>query len=397
MDFLNRLLMLMATAVILLFGALFALNWQSAQRIGGHVERFVEQSLTLALYCLRGGAVLAALAVVVWLGIWIAQRANENRRSRDGKFPVQRIKVNGATVIVDPNRMIAPAMVVSQHGIAEVFTADAQVHLQHAIALSRVSVAQALAPGDNAISSRHGSQFRWPGSRSVDRQIIDGKAQHLPQIAAPSTPEAPAAEAQPVQRLYLRQVLERATPNQLIVGQDDATGDLAIFDPAQSIHAGIVGATGTGKTSSAGYTIVSQALRTGYHVVILDPKGGADWSAWRNHAEWHASDPERFPAQVEALWNEHTRRISDGGQHTPIMVVIEEYGDLISQLRRTDRKRADATDATLDRLMRLSRSSRMHLLMIDQYPEEWSNQVIAGCKYLVVFRLGPNQGAKVGV
>jgi hypothetical protein len=392
---LNRLIAILALAVVLLFGVLMALNWQSVQRIGQHVEVFVGQALTLTLYCMSGSALLASAAVGVWLYLLLSQRANENRRSRDGKFALQTVRVRGATVIVDPNRMLAPAMVVSPHGIAEIFTDDPAAYRQQAQALARVSVAQALTPGDNAIRNiaQHGGNIRWPHFRTTDRQLGDGKERPLlPAVEPQPQANAPA----PVRRLYLREVLERATPNQLLVGQDDATGDLAIFDPEQSVHAGIVGATGTGKTTSAGFTLVAQALRVGYHVVILDPKGGADWSAWRTHAEWHPSDPEAFPAQVDALWREHARRIAAGGQHQPVLVVIEEYGDLIARLRRADRKRADATDATLDRLMRLSRSSRIHLLMIDQYPEDWSQQVIAGCKRLFAFRLGPNQGAKVG-
>jgi hypothetical protein len=391
---LNRLIAILTLAVVLLFGVLMALNWQSVQRIGQHVETFVGQALTLTLYCMSGSALLVSAAVGAWLYLLLSQRANENRRSRDGKFALQTVRVRGATVIVDPNRMLAPAMVVSPHGIAEIFTDDPAAYRQQALALSRVSVAQALTPGDNAIRNiaQHGGNIRWPHFRTTDRQLGDGKERPLlPAVEPQPQANAPA----PVRRLYLREVLERATPNQLLVGQDDATGDLAIFDPEQSVHAGIVGATGTGKTTSAGFTLAAQALRVGFHVVILDPKGGADWSAWRQHAEWHPSNPEVFPAQVDALWREHARRIAAGGQHQPVLVVIEEYGDLIAQLRRIDRKRADATDATLDRLMRLSRSSRIHLLMIDQYPEDWSQQVIAGCKWLGVFRLGPNQGNKV--
>lgn len=402
MNFLHKILALATLVVALIMAMLVAANLDSIRvlgwNLGNHVSLFVERLLLLTLYCVGGAGVLGGLGGLTLIGVAIARRRNENLRQRDGSYPLQRVRIGRATVLIDPNKMLAPAMVVSQAGIAEIFTADAQTHLQHAIARTRVGVAQALMPGDNAIASRYGSQFRPAGRSLSPRMLGEGRqTEHLPLPlpAASALPEdAPAAA--PVQRLYLSQVLERATPMQLIVGQDDATGDLAIFDPTQSIHAGIVGATGTGKTTSAGYTLVAQALRTGYHVVILDPKGGSDWSAWRNHAEWHASDAEVFPAQIDALWNEHSRRITHGGQHQPVLVLIEEYGDLIAQLRRLDRQRAAAADAMLDRLMRLSRASRIHLLLIDQYPEHWSQQVIANTKWLAAFRLGPNQGAKIG-
>lgn len=393
MDFLNRLLMLMASAVLLVFGALLAINWQSAQRIGVHVERFVEQTLTLAYYCLAGAAVFAGLVGVTVLTLYISRRRNENRRQRDGSFPLQQIRVGDATVLVDPNKLTAPAVVVSRHGIAEVFTAAADVHLQHALARSQVAVAQALAPGDAAIAHQHGAMYRPPALAGAARQLLDERRLVAPpQRQLPDEqPASPVEQPQP-QRLRLRRVIESAEPQRWFAGQDEA-GNLAHLDISQSIHAGIVGATGTGKTSSLGYTLAAQAIRTGHHLVILDPKGGVDWRPWAGVAEWHASDPTLFPQQVAALWRAHERRLASGG--VPTVVLIEEYGDLIGQLRRTDRQAADETDNLLDRLMRLSRASRIHLLLIDQYPEHWSQQVIANTKWLAAFRLGPNQGAKV--
>ena len=420
MDILNRLLMLASLVVMAIFGALVAINWQSAQRIGAHVERFVESALQLALYCLSGLTVFAALAGLTVLWALISKRRSENMRQRDGSFPLQRVKINGGWIYVDPNKIIAPAIAVtvSGRGVAELFTAEADLHLRHAVERAKVAQIQALAPGDAAIDGRYGSMYR-PGAvfnNAIGKHLAgayDKPARQLPPPLPPpriigDEPTEPNHDRQgvpPAPRLTLRQVLDRATPTALLVGQDDA-GALAVFDPRSSIHAGVVGSTGTGKTSYVGYTLVSQALRTGYHVVLIDPKGGADWQHWSNHAEWHPSDPVIFPNQVNALWQEHARRadlIQRAGARTideigvpHILVVIEEYGDLIAQLRRGDRKRADATDNTLDRLMRLSRATGIHLFMIDQYPEEWSNQVLAGCRYLVVFKLGPNQGAKVG-
>lgn len=375
-------------------------------RMALQLEQFVGETLRLALYCTVSLLVLSVLAGLTLIWAWISKRRTENLRQRDGSYPLQRVRIGQATVIIDPNKTLAPALVVSPTGIVEVFSADQEAHLRHAIERSKVAQMQALAPGDAAIDGRNGFMYR-PGAvfnNAVGKHLA-GAYERQPLLPKPqATPQPPAAPvSQP--RLALRQVLERAAPHGWLAGQDDA-GEFAVFNPLSSIHAGIVGSTGTGKTTSAGYMLAAQALRTGYHVVIIDPKNGADWSAWRNHAEWHASDPELFERQVAALWREHERRqqlllergaadvAEIGAAHT--LVIVEEYGDLISQLRRTDRSRADATDNTLDRLMRLSRRTGIHLLMIDQYPEEWSNQVLAGCRYLIVFRLGPNQGAKVG-
>ena len=410
MSLIDKLLAIVIAVATALFAGLLLLNRDSAVRIGGHIDHFVAEALQLATYCLIGLAAFAAVAGLVVLWALISKRKSENMRQRDGSFPLQRVKIAGGWIYVDPNKIVAPAIAVSGNGVAEIFTADPETHLRHAIERAKVAAMQALAPGDAAIDSRFGSMYH-PGSvfNNATGKHLAGAYERPPrQLPAPriigDDPDA-APPPSTTPRLTLREVLDRATPTALLAGQDDA-GQLATFDPRSSVHAGVVGSTGTGKTSYVGYTLVAQALRTGYHVVLIDPKGGADWQPWARHAEWHPSDPATFPTQVDALWREHARRadlIQQAGARTVdeigvphTLVVIEEYGDLIAQLRRGDRKRADATDATLDRLMRLSRATGIHLLMIDQYPEEWSNQVLAGCRYLVVFKLGPNQGAKVG-
>lgn len=405
MKLIDKLLAL-ALLVFLVLASVVALSVRSSAvvaRMATQLEQFVGEMLRLTLYCVSGLLVLAFLSGGIMLWALISKRNAENMRQRDGSFPLQRVRIDGGWIYVDPNKIVAPAIAVSRHGVAEMPTAPYDVHLRHAIERARVAQMQALAPGDAAIASRFGSQFRIGGRSAIDRHLIDGKIKDLPQIPAP-TPAAPTPE--PVQRIKLSEAINRSSATQLIAGQAD-DGALAVFDPRASIHGGIVGASGTGKTSSAGYAIAAQALRNHYHLVIIDPKGGADWSPWATHAEWHESAPDVFPQQVEALFAEHERRmklVTAAGVRTiddvpgappHTLVILEEYGDLISQLRRGDKRTADATDNLLDRLMRLSRASGIHLLLIDQYPEEWSQQVIGNTKWLAVFRLGPNQGAKV--
>jgi hypothetical protein len=407
MSLIDKLFAITVAIVAAIFGGLLLLNRDSAVRIGGHIERFVADVLQLTLYCLIFIIIFSAVAGLVFLWAFISKRRLENMRQRDGSYPLQRIKINGGWIYVDPNKIIAPAIAVGGRGAVELFTADAELHLRHAIERAKVSQMQALVPGDAAIESRYGSMYR-PGAvfnNATGRYLANAYERVQRQLPQPPAAPEPMPEAPAMQRIRLSDAMNRCIQTQLIAGQAD-DGALAIFNPLSSIHGGIIGATGTGKTTSVGYSLVAQALRTGYHVVIIDPKGGVDWSPWSQHVEWHESTPDVFPLQVEALWAEHERRmrlvreanvrtIDDIGGVPHVIVVIEEYGDLISQLRRGDRRTADATDNLLDRLMRLSRASGIHLLMIDQYPEEWSQQVIGNTKWLATFRLGPNQGAKV--
>jgi len=412
MAFVDKLLTILALLVLAIFGGLLLLNRDSAQRMGRHIEHFTADALQLAMYCLIGATVFAGLAGLVLLWTWISKRRVENMRQRDGSYPLQRVHVAGGVILVDPNKLIGPAIGISGAGVAELFTADPDTHLRHAVERAKVSAMQALAPGDAAISDKYGSMHR-PGAvlNAATGKHLAGayERRQLPPsriIGADPNLQSPISQSP---RLTLRRVLERATPTALLAGQSD-DGALATFNPRDSIHAGVIGATGTGKTTSVGYGLVAQALRTGHHVIVLDPKGGADWQPWSNHLEWHASDYQCFPDQIDALWAEHERRtalLREAGARSlddPViagaiphsLIVIEEYGDLIAQLRRSARKRADAVDDTLDRLMRLSRASGLHMLLLDQYPHEWSHQVLAGAKWLCIFKLGPGQGNKVG-
>ena len=169
---------------------------------------------------------------------------------------------------------------------------------------------------------------------------------------------------------------------------------MAIFNPALHGHGGIVGSTGTGKTTGAAFTMTAAAVKAGYHVILLDPDGGQDWGVFRQHTEWMETDRDMLPDQIMALNNEYLRR-ADGGRYTPLLVVIEEYGDLIKQLRSLHRQEAENVDTVIDAILRRGRRRGVHVLLVDQYPEYWSQQVIAGVKWRAVHRLGPNQGAKL--
>lgn len=391
MDFLNRLLAFAVLSLILVIGVLFLLNVDSARAVGLAVERFTVEALDLALLCLRGSLVVG-LAVGAWiLAMRTWRRRNEHLRQRDGSYALQRVRVGQATVIVDPNKFIGNAVAIGPQGLVEFMPAGVDAHLRHAIERARVSGMQALAPGDEAIASKYGSMFSPRGifNAATGKHLAGGwdrPDRQLPELSTPSIPSTPA------QILTLDDAVRTAAPDRLLVGQNEA-GNLAVFNPKLHGHGAIVGSTGTGKTTSAAFTVATAALAAGYGLVILDPEGGADWAAFGAHADLHEADRETFPGQVDAIVEEYMRRAEQPGP--PLLVVIEEYGDLIRQLRTAKRADAEHVDNALDLLLRRGRKRSMHLLLVDQYPEHWSQQVIAGAKFRAVFRLGPNQGAKM--
>ncbi len=392
MDTINRLLAFIVLVLLVVFGVLFLLNVDSARSVGIAVERFTVEALNLTLLCLRGSLVAGAIVGAWILAMRTWRRRNEHMRQRDGSYALQRVRVGQATVIVDPNKFIGNAVAIGPQGLVEFMPAGVDAHLRHAIERAKVSGMQALAPGDEAISSKYGSMFSQRGifNAATGKHLAGGWDRPDRQLPEPSTLSIPA----PVHLLTLDDAVRSAAPDRLLAGQNDA-GELAIFNPQLHGHGAIVGSTGTGKTTSAAFTVATAALASGYGLVILDPEGGADWGAFGRHADLHEADRETFPDQVDAIVEEYMRRGEQPGAAQPLLIIIEEYGDLIRQLRTAKRSDADHVDRALDLLLRRGRKRGMHLLLVDQYPEHWSQQVIAGTKFRAVFRLGPNQGAKM--
>jgi hypothetical protein len=223
----------------------------------------------------------------------------------------------------------------------------------------------------------------------------------------PVAEEAPGQlSAQPL--LSLEEALAQSEQQAWLVGQDPDSGALATYNPALHAHAAVVGATGTGKTTGAAFAIALQALMHGWHVIILDPDGGADWRDFAPVAEWHETDYGVFPDQVRELYRfyEQRRRLLmesgavnlaslDGQAPTRVLVIIEEYGGLIQQVRMAHGRAAGQVDDMLDIILRGGRKLSLSLLLVDQYPEHWSQQVLAAVKWRAIYQLGPGQGARL--
>lgn len=350
--------------------------------------------LTILLWTVAGCA-LAALAVLG--GIAIYKIRHRSRRQQDGAWPLQHIRLGrGRVAVVDPNAMVSFGYMVDKKTgqIAELQPA-AGWHIQATVRalVEKTRQAQAIYPGDDTRKNRFGALAKGPtitagamrALAAADKppKIIGGEPEDWSDTPPPSINLLPG----PVD------VLGTSDKDHWTVGQAD-DGSLCQFQPALHSHAAIVGNTGTGKTTSVAALIAAQAVRNRWHVLILDPDGGADWSPFASVAEHHETDRATFADQIAAVHRIYEQR-QDGANKRPILVVMEEYGDIINQLRMVSRKDADHVDAMLDSMLRRGRKRRVHLMFVDQYPEHWSPQVISGTKFRAVFQLGPNQGAKL--
>ena len=230
------------------------------------------------------------------------------------------------------------------------------------------------------------------------------KGQREPVELAPTMPAlAPAV------MLSLSDALNRSTTEQLILGQAD-NGSVCAINLRSSVHIGIYGASGCGKTESTGFQLALAAIKTGYQTVILDGKGGMDWSSFRPVTEWHETDAHVFHWQMSAVYAEYERRMTmaRGNQVShvkelrrpdlpPLLVIIEEIGAVFNQMRL--RKMTGELNEIGDRIDIIATNGRaadMHMALITQHPKELGNQVLMATKAKIIYKFGPGQGNSVG-
>ena len=344
-----------------------------------------------------GGITLATLGVIAFLVVYKVR--HRSRRQVDGAYALQHVNLgHGRVAVVDPNAMVGFGYVIDKRTgqIAEIEPRSGwRIQATVRAMVEKTRQAQAIYPGDYSRTDRHGAFAKPPSITAGAMRVIGGQDKPPKIIDAPSGwDEAPA----PAPKLLAGPVEAAATGDKQhwTVGQAD-DGALCQFDAAVHAHAAVVGSPGTGKTTSAAMLLAVQAVRAGHHTIILDPEFGADWSPLAGVAEHHGTDREVFADQVRTVYALLEKRVkrANGEGKRPVFVVLEEYGDLIAQLRRVSRKDADHVDAMLDTLLRRGRKHNIHLCFVDQYPENWSPQVMGGTKFQAVFQLGPGQGAKM--
>lgn len=397
-------------AIIIVVSSVVFVNQEQIHQAGGEI-------LATLTWCVRGLATLILIAGVVIGSVitWaIIQRQQDKlNRPKDGSFALRTYHLaDGSTLLVNPNHMLASAAVISTHyGYHELPPSagwDHQLKLRKAVQITHHL--QATSPGDDAISSKYGAFYRGDrtgiANAATGKFLAGGWDKPLPRLAPePEAPPPPRA----TQPLPLLAALQQSQPDKFILGYNEQTNGLACFNPRTSIHAAIIGASGTGKTESTGMQMALLAIKYGYHLVILDPKGGVDWRLFAAHAEWYETDSTVFAHQMDALLHVHQHRyqlVRDQQVATvfdlptplpPILVMIEEYGDLRDQMLGAGRTRdAEHVELVMSKLFRLARMTGIGLVLIDQYPEAWTRQAMTGTKAKFVYQLGPGQGNAVG-
>ena len=363
---------------------LLAINRDSIRLAGEAkaIERIERARLTTdflrGFYGSLGSFSAGSLNLLIWVGwsalaagVYLVVVASIERRNRpkDGIYPLRNAKLrlpdgSRATVITDPNRMLSASTIIVHDGDrAGVYDVPST--------LSEAGQLQGMAIGRQANNLQAGGGHQRSAADWQPRMRVVGEP-------TPAPIPAMAGQAMSVSQAFIQ-----SSANRWVVGRSTA-GVLATFDPAMHVHCAVLGSTGTGKSEGVGMMLLAHALRMGWQTVILDGKGGADWSHFQGVSEYHRADYDTFPDQVDHLVGEYQRRRNGEADPPPLWVVVEEYGDLNYGMSRAQSQRANDGLATL---LRMGRDVGMHLCFIDQYPERWEAQIIQNARAKFVHQL----------
>ncbi|MFN8488099.1 MAG: FtsK/SpoIIIE domain-containing protein [Caldilineaceae bacterium] len=341
------------------------------------------------LVCIVGG--------VVVVGLWAAarKRSDSDRRAKEGSFALQVFRQNGQIVVVDPNKMLGPTILLEPKTTPESLP---QLEVAKAVQTTRTAAALTSSDGGGFRYAATGKFLAGMYNRPSNDSRWYGDGDQAPQLEAPPTALLPDAIA----------AFEQSTKTQWVLGQNRESGEPYTLCPQEVVHFGIVGATGAGKTAYVALLVVANALRSGWRVVVLDGKGGADWSRLAEFVEYHTLDytnVAEFVLQIKAEYERRQAKIKAAGIHSvwalneqgktmprPTLFVIDEFGATMDALRVASLGEYKKLVVELGNLLRLSRATGLHLVFCDQDPSKWPGTMRANLPVNIVFRLGGQKG-----
>ena len=223
------------------------------------------------------------------------------------------------------------------------------------------------------------------------------------------TPADPDGDTMPAdfQPLTVQDALAQSSPDSWVLGQNQETGELFTLNIREVVHLGIVGATGTGKTMYVALLMMINAIRSKWRVIILDGKGGADWSKFGQYVEYYALDYTNVGAMLKQITDEYNQRQAklNAAQANsvweltptprPTMVMVDEFGAVMDSLKVASPAEHKKVSLDLGNLLRLSRSAGISMVFCDQDPSKWPSAMRANLPVNICFRLGGMKGNSV--
>jgi len=360
-------------------------------------QQQVRRETTTYMYVYVANLIPVSLGLLIILGFVyvVAKIQAPTYRLKDGAYPILTRMIGGTWNIVDPNKAIGVTTQVTADdvGYAGQFAdPNAQLHLLDSVQRTRTMQAMKQPVKHVAQAKLLAGVFDKP----VPIRVVGESAKLLPE---PTTGIA---------ILPLQEAIRQSDRDEWVLGQSPDDGTLFRFNLGNSVHLGLVGATKSGKTSSTAYLLAYYALRNGMNLIALDGAGGVDWKPWADYAEVYDTNYINLPSYVGQINQLHNQRMDLVKQFgvatidevtsitTPhVLVIMEEFGYMMQALKGVDRKTYDQTESALSNLMRVSRKSGIHFLLIDQNPAKWPTTIVANIKQYVSYRVGGKVGSAI--
>lgn len=364
-------------------------------------------SWVLVLLLLAGG--------VVWF-VWkpMDERKESWNRAVDGMFPTREIDANGRVVVLDNNKAIFGAIGFDRASgkvltDEELVGPDRQLTYVGKVQQTRNIAAKApdgRKPSRNELLDKAGYFDNKARTEEAKAQLAEHRL--LGQLPA-NTDGDPLASG-PVKLLTLEDAFKQSTMFDWIIGQNRKTGELCSINPKANSHFGIVGSNGTGKTAYVALLLMAYALRFKFRVIVLDGKGGADWSKYRDYVEYYSLDYSNvggFVAQLYAEYESRQALLNDAEVNSiwelpkgiavprPTMIIADEFGATMDSLKAASKSDYKSTSLNLGNLLRLSRGAGLYFVPCDQNPTRWTDTMRANMPVNVCFRLGGGIGGAV--
>ena len=369
-----------------------------------------------------GFIIIGIIGAAIMLAM--SKTRHERNRQRDGAYALREYHLvpfpmrvwnflhgrPSPKVIYDPNLNPTHSAVIWQGLHTPDLTAD---QLAYALEQERANRARATITGDDVKALPWHRETK--GASGVPNvatgRYLTGALDPKRQLTM--TQEAPLQDDNELPQiesmLTVADAVKQSIDGSVILGSRN--GEMAIWQTNEAAQIAVFGANGTGKTQSVAAMAVLCAVKWKWHVVILDPKRGADWRIFEPYVERHDSGPDEMLNQLTSFSYEVDRRrtlltANNVGHYNDlpasvkprrILLVVEELGDTRAQLAGENKGKALAKlDAELSSICRISRYTGINALFIDQRPESWPNSVKANLKGIVTFKLGLMQGNAVG-
>ncbi len=328
------------------------------------------------------------------------ERKESWARAVDGSFALQQFSNGQVQWQVDPNRQATgtTGFQIATGALGEfVSQAGADRQLTYNLSVQKTRTTSAMMTGDSG--PKYAAHAKLLAG-AYDRNDVP----QLPMMADELDPVATW------QVLTAQDAFAQSNSSRWVLGQSPTTGELFELNPKEAAHYGIVGATGTGKTAYTALLLMANALKHHFRVVILDGKGGADWSKYSHLAEYYALDYANVGGIVSQIIREYEKRQAILNQYgvnsiwelppgvtkpRPTLFIVDEFGAVMDSLKAANKNAYKAVELDLGNLLRLSRGAGLYVVLCDQNPSKWPGTVRANLPVNLCYRLGGGIGNAV--